>query len=867
MDKTTLLAAKSNKDGLWECVPQHLCDTANVMKQLCDQTSGWVTPAFIEATGIETSVFEKISVFLAATHDIGKMTPIFQKKISFSLPGLSDRLQAYGFDVNVEEGDTSFYHAFVSGAILREYYEVNSSVCEVLAAHHGIPRKEGKGYNWRQPFKIHKENVLGKSGEFQPLWEEVVAAGERISGIQCKDIPEISSAAQILLSGLLITADWISSNECFFPLARPWDISALTDENRGYRGYQESGVRRGWFPSVYRYDCSLFVERFGFQPNCLQETAGYAAGAGAQFMIVEGPMGSGKTEAALMSAEILATRSASGGFYIGLPTQATSNGLLLRIARWASKVSDELPVSINLAHGGADFNDEYRAFQTNTSEEAGLTVNKWMSGKHRQLMSDFVDGTIDQALKMALNRKYFMLLHEQLAGKVVVFDEVHSYDAYTNAYLETTLAYLGLYHCPTVLLSATLTAEKKESFIRAYTQRKSFTPKNSSCYPCVTWWDGDAFHEDEISQEDFHKLTAEVFWIQSEQLPNRITEMLAHGGCAGVIRNTVKEAIKTSVYLKESLPGYRVILIHSRFLMDDRSKLESQIITLTGKSSTSTDRDRLVVVGTQVLEQSLDLDFDVLFTDPCPMDLLLQRLGREHRHKRIRPECLEKAKVYLITDGDMIIGTNDRPYNRYIIDRTCELLRETGGKITIPDDIKVMVEKTYNLTLTEDNPAKDAYKKRTEILKKNSGCMRIPDPWFCESIKGMGQFQENSADEQYVGSEGVRQGDDSITVLLLKSKNGYIMDVAEKASCMIGNLPDSETGDVFLRQLIHLPLYMIAQDELTRMKNRTGFGEEGIWKYKEILLLDENCCYEHRTGKSTIKYWYSPKTGLMEVEK
>ncbi len=91
------------------------------------------------------------------------------------------------------------------------------------------------------------------------------------------------------------------------------------------------------------------------------------------------------------------------------------------------------------------------------------------------------------------------------------------------------------------------------------------------------------------------------------------------------------------------------------------------------------------------------------------------------------------------------------------------------------------------------------------------------------------------------------------------------MDVAETASCRIGSLPDSDVGDVFLRQLIHLPLYMIAQDELTRMKERTGFGKEGIWMYKEILLLDESCCYEHRTGKRIVKYCYSPKTGLMET--
>lgn len=866
MSEATLFAAKSNKDGAWECVPQHLEDTAAVMKSLCDPYGGWVSPAFIHACGIDSDVFERLCVFAAYVHDIGKYTPVFQSRIAWSLPGLSERLSAHGFDIHTEYPPAEFYHAFISGAILHEYYGVNDSVCEVVAAHHGIPRSNSPDQNWKKAFKYHKENVLGNNGEFKTVWDEAVKRAEDISGIKCSELPELSYPAQILLSGLLITADWVASNENYFPLTEPWDISGLDDPYRGERGFQASGIQRGWFPQVFVYDPEVFEEQFGFSPNAMQDMTARAAGSGAQLIFVEGVMGSGKTEAALASAELLAARNGSGGLYIGLPTQATSNGIFPRMTAWASKVSGDLSASVALAHGGAMFNDEYRRLQVNTADESrgNLSVNRWMSGRHRKLMPDFVDGTVDQALAAVLDQKYFMLLHEQLAGKVVVLDEVHSYDAYTNSYLETLLAYLGLYHCPTILLSATLTNEKKRDFLKAYSQNAEVPEELSDAYPCVTWWDGQTLHEESVPTDGVSSKPIRVEWLQTSQLAERIRNSLAGGGCAGVIKNTVKEAIKTYQTLKEELPDHRVILIHSRFLMDDRARLEDQIITLTGKHSTQQQREKLIVVGTQVLEQSLDLDFDVMFIDPCPMDLLFQRLGREHRHKRNRPDGLSEAAAYLLKDGDKIIGRNDRPYSSYIIDRTCELIEQKDGLLTLPDDIKPMIEQTYDLTLTGISPEKIVYEEQIRKLKTDSNQMRIREPWNSRTIRGLAQKEtlNDMSEENY----GVRQGDDSISVLLLKEKDGWITDIAETVSCRIGNLPDEETETMFLRQVIKIPAYMISFDELSRTKAKTGFGDERIWAYRNILLVDENGCYEHMTNSGTKCFMYDHDLGLTEVK-
>ena len=868
MDSITLFAAKSNKEGLWECVPQHLADTAEVMRHLCDPMAGWGTAAFIEASGLSPCLFEKVCLFLAYTHDLGKLTPAFQDKIVHSLPGLEERLDSHGFDIHMDYGNNKFYHAFASGAILHECFNVNDSVCEVVAAHHGIPRDRGKENQWRYPFRHHKEHILGKKGEFRQLWEDIVAKAEEEAGIACKELPDLSLAAQILLSGLLIMADWIASNENYFPLAEPWKINDLDDCNRGERGYQACGVQRGWFSQTFSYDPYLFDERFGFLPNSMQAIAGKAASKGAQLLIIEGPMGSGKTEAALMCAEIMAAISASGGFFIGLPTQATANGMFPRVMKWADAVSESLRASINLAHGASSFNDEFKALQANTSEdnEGTITVNRWMSGRHRKLMADFVDGTIDQALAMSLNRKYFMLLHGQLAGKVIVFDEVHSYDEYTNAYLGTTLAYLGYYHCPVVLLSATLTNEKKKEFISAYLQKETNLEQIPDTYPCVTWWDGKEVHFEGMEIDDLPRTCINIQWMQYLDLVETIKDKLSEGGCAAVVRNTVKEAIRTYILLKQALPGFRVILLHSRFLMDDRSKREKEIISLAGKNSTQADRDGLIVVGTQVLEQSLDLDFDIMFTDPCPMDLLLQRLGREHRHERKRPPKLQEASACLILDQDRIVGSDYRPYSDYVIKRTCDLISQLGRGLMLPQDIKPLVEQTYDLSLTEDSPAKKKYIDRMDMMKEMSKKRRMPDPWRKEGIRGLAQ-KNSLADlqEEDVGN-GVRLGDDAVSVILLKSKDNCIMDISESVSCAIGNLPDEKTEQVFLRQVIRMPGYMITYDELLRMKQKTGFGDERIWAYKDILLVDENSSYVHQANGKMIRYRYDREAGMMEEE-
>ena len=861
-EKGMLFAAKSNVDGLWESLSQHHYDTAGVIKCLSSYDSGWVSPSFIRAAGMEPGMFKNVCVFIAALHDIGKQTPVFQCMISKALDGLEERLLKNGFDISPGAKSERCYHAFISGVILHEYFGVRKEVCDIIAAHHGSPRPDGPSFRWDSAFKYNKTAIEGISGEFRESWEETVRFAENLSGLKCGSLPEISLAGQILLSHMLIIADWISSNEEYFPLVKPWDAPSPSNNKRFQHGYEKSGVKRGWFPQTYAFDKDIFKERFGFAPNAMQEAAGTAAGNGGSLIIIEAPMGMGKTEASLMCAELMSSARAAGGLFIGLPTQATANGLFPRMLSWARKASPRLPVTVGLAHGSAFFNENYHSLFVNANDEYdNLTVNRWMNGRHRKLMSDFVDGTADQALSMALNRKYFMLLHGSLAGKAVIFDEIHSYDAYTDAYIGTTLAYLGLYGCPVVLLSATLTDAKKADFIHAYMQdRKSTAPiPKAGGYPSITWYDGKEIKTEVIPQDGIKKTDFSIRWLDDTELADTIKQKLSKGGCAGVIRNTVKEAFHTYQSLKKILPGFRIMLVHSRFLSNDRASNEKELLKHIGKKSTPEDRNGLIVVGTQVLEQSLDIDFDIMFTDPCPMDLFLQRIGREHRHKRTRPEQLASAEIYLLMSGNRIVGDKGKPYDSCIMKRTVKILKDKDT-LALPSDIKHLVEETYDISLIEESEEKQEYLNKIASLRSSSKNWRIPDPWDASSIRKYCKGNDEAEEE------GVRKGNNSFSVLMLKKEGEYITDIAGTAYCRTGCTPDAETEDIFLRQTISIPYYMLSKDELEKMKARTGFGDIKPWKYKDILLLDEDFSYMHTEGKRSVTYRYGKKTGLTESQ-
>lgn len=207
-------------------------------------------------------------------------------------------------------------------------------------------------------------------------------------------------------------------------------------------------------------------------------------------------MGVGKTEAALAVAEILGQKAGSGGIFFGLPTQATANGLFPRLMKWAEQQSENVKLGIRLAHGAVELNEDYQqlikgsASSVGEDEENNLVVHSWFEGRKVALLADFVIGTIDQLLMAALIQRHVMLRHLGLAGKVVIIDEAHSFEMYMESFLERALEWLGTYHAPVIVLSATLPQKRRFDLIKAYLGKKDMDENadwcNTAGYPLFT---------------------------------------------------------------------------------------------------------------------------------------------------------------------------------------------------------------------------------------------------------------------------------------------------------------------------------------------------------------------------------------------
>ena len=264
------------------------------------------------------------------------------------------------------------------------------------------------------------------------------------------ELYDLDPQEEVLLTGLLIMADWIASNTEYFPLIPVEELGSMEDyPARVDRAWEKLALPFPWEAQPGIADPQEFAVRFGFAPNAVQRAVLEAVDTAAEpgILILEAQMGVGKTEAALAAAEIMASRFGLGGVFFGLPTQATANGIFPRLLGWADTQSEEtLPQAIKLAHGMAELNECYLRLQgrgvqleEDAQEEHQVQVHQWFRGNKQALLANFVIGTVDQLLLAALAQKHVMLRHLGLAGKVVIIDECHAYDTYMNCYLDRAL--------------------------------------------------------------------------------------------------------------------------------------------------------------------------------------------------------------------------------------------------------------------------------------------------------------------------------------------------------------------------------------------------------------------------------------------
>lgn len=655
----TWQARKDEEIRLGRLVLEHCVIVGTVARQLID----------LYPPQLAEKLFPAGSPLVAAAHDVGKVSPTFVAKLARGCthaPSISACVSDASPDLESQWGG----HAGVS-QLAAQAINLPRFIPEILGQHHGFT----------PPVATYQADDSAFGGaawqqERQKLFDELRS---RLG----MEWPDIKSDAQArLLAGLTSVADWIGSGHWFENPAIPWqpNIQKALDE-------------AGWHLPSYQSGLS-FEDVFGFSPRSAQQQLINAV-QGPGVYVLEAPMGLGKTEAALYAAYCQLEAGQASGIYFALPTQLTSNKIYDRFNQFLRQVlSEDSPLHSRLLHSGAWLVD------TSMGEE-GEPGRAWFSSSKRGLLAPFAVGTLDQALMAAMNVKHGFVRAFGLAGKVVILDEVHTYDAYTSTLLDALITLLRQLECTVIILSATLNQSRRIQLLK--------TPLQSQDYPLITALPNSLPKNSEPQELSVAAESQGIVKINRvKDIDEAIEEALRRaelGQQVLWIENTVAEAQEhyETLAARAQEIGVACGLLHSRFTPQHRQTREEHWVNLFGKPGWK-DRHKQgrILVGTQVLEQSLDIDADFLVSRFAPTDMLLQRLGRLWRHKTTprhpsaQQECwlVAPALDTAIATPHVAFGKTASVYAPYVLCRSLEVWEHTLT-VALPEDIRPLIEATY----------------------------------------------------------------------------------------------------------------------------------------------------------------------------
>ncbi|WGD37187.1 CRISPR-associated helicase Cas3' [Lysinibacter sp. HNR] len=921
-----LWAKSSTKYGYRTLLIEHFFDTAAVGEKIWDE---FLSESFKqECEKISGGKGRRFFAFLCGAHDLGKAAPDFQGR--YNHPHLISAVQQTGLNWNFTL-QTKPQNAFV------RHTELGASVFYELATLAGWSKKSADwvstqflGHHGTFTHYPQAESIREALGT-DPNWitarnqlvsEFVRALGASSLGEICPAIPSPRPAFQLALSGFIVMADWIASSNHFPGSHSLKNVSFSNSQNKAAQAWELFQFRKRWQPQQNSSDpVSNFTERFGFAPRPFQTAALEHCQSMKQpgLLVIEAPMGEGKTEVALACAEIFAARFDLNGIYVGMPTQATSDPMFSRILSWLGTQSTS--VAVALLHGkresnpewvalsqklkiqqlmsGEHHDDDYNPSQTSTHEEHKKNatplieeVQQWFLGPERGLFAPITVGTIDQMLRGAVRMRRVSLIHAGLANKVVILDEVHAYSIFMQTILCRILAWLGDAGIPVILLSATLPPHLRSNFMNAYTsgrrkprsnsflsQKKHAELKASTIedsaegYPLISSIELDAHDHSSTLSHHSHPTQQLRVVLRPDQSPSSppnvgalLQEVLSDGGRALVICNTVARAQGVYDSLRGLFNDKECFLLHSRFTAGHRAEKSEQALKTLGKNNPASTA-RYILVATQVAEQSFDIDVDVLITDLAPIDLILQRVGRMHRHRKrdpYRPQKLRTPTVY-VTGYSTKNSTNhsaiesslsdsepgvpafpygvDKIYSAPVMMRTLLQLREASqhNDLVIPRDIPALVADAYSGL--KDSSADSwlssqrlptPWKKECSSLRETrqkidqlsaalaeNNLIHVPSK---ETLIGLHSNYENFASESVVDSL-VREGEMAVEVHLLVRKENDLLTLNNtpvvKDGTVVDELADNpDLIDEIIAAGIRLPSWPCYKSSLGAKLNR-----------------------------------------------
>ena len=677
---------------------EHMVNVGSVARSMVE-----ATPGLLNIYQLEPSLVGAV----AALHDLGKISPGFQRKCEAWLEerGLLEIARDGGWDTAMES-----HHGKVTHAAVQKFFDNNGVdrrtskfLSAVLGGHHGrLSPPNDRGFTPRkaiteQQSGIEWENERNKAADAVLSQFEV-----KLKGLVIDD----ASSALWWLAGLTSVADWIGSDERYFPVEGGLEPPKAVEV--ASRCLDEIGCVR---PQIVRglsfHDLFHDAQKpdIQFAPNKMQSAA-LSTITDRGVYVIEAPMGMGKTEAALGSAYNLLAAGKAHGIYFALPTQATSNRMHLRMAEFVKRIAPDA-VGSKIIHGNSWLLDQKLALSPASTaqgiEENAEIGRDWFSSAKRALIAPFGVGTIDQALLGIVAAKHFFVRHFALAGKVVILDEIHSYDLYTGTLIDRLIETLEGLGCTVIVLSATLSRKRRGQIISIH--EDNVNTRDREPYPLITGRRQEEIAKPVAVTPPESRNIEIVFKSERDAIAEAIKAALK-GGCVLWVCDTVDAAQRVYRYFgSQNSVDFPIGLLHSRFPFWRREQLEKEWMDRLEKDSPT--RCGSLLISTQIVEQSVDLDADFLITELAPTDMLFQRMGRLWRHDREnRP--VSKPRMCIIEEQKSLaefrrmepkeilraLGGKAYVYDPFVLLRSFELWKKCK-RVSIPVQIRDLIETTY----------------------------------------------------------------------------------------------------------------------------------------------------------------------------
>lgn len=614
--------------------------------------------------GTEERYADAWLTYLISLHDLGKFAEAFQGQKPELFERLNRRQPARTYSVRHDSLGNGLWTAELMSDVLTQDFGLPkrwkhffAPLIRAVTGHHGQP-PQSVGHIGDHFSRADIDAARAFAKEMQAL----LVPADAIEALAAQDgddsIEHRVAALSWWLAGLTVLADWLGSNAAYFPYRD--DASTSIDDYWHYAVKQAAIAlhQTGVLPQAVLHGqvmVDLFphlVDESGrFKPTPLQHWAeSVPLPAGPQLYLLEDVTGAGKTEAAITLAYRLMEAGEADGAFIGLPTMATANAMFRRLQMTARRLyqPDARP-SLMLAHAQRQLSSSFRESVVvlpddvaegdlkQRDETASARCAAWLADHNKKaLLASAGVGTIDQALMAVLHSKHQSLRLLGLVGKVLVVDEVHACDAYMQAVLEQLLRFHAAGGGSAILLSATLPAAMKQKLAEAWSAGRGMPPAELSegAYPLAARIGHAPLLEKPLdTRPEVQRRVRTECESDPSRIQVRIRAALAAGHCVVWVRNTVFDVLAAREWFAD-LSDDQVLLFHARYAMGDRLRIEQQVMDSFGPRSRASQRHGRLVIGSQVIEMSLDCDFDLMVSDLAPIDRLIQRAGRLHRHAR-----------------------------------------------------------------------------------------------------------------------------------------------------------------------------------------------------------------------------------------